>query len=832
MHAPDFLPGLLRVARHAAAQLEFAITNLSPEDCNRERIRAFSIEMNWVKQNVREISRKVSDVPRQRERMLRRWNGNPVLHKVAMNHGLWCLMWHDHPDSSLRPVFQLFVAKALAAHMAVLRHWSGLQEWKAGQKPYTTVMGSLYHETLAIRRFVMADHRPSFEPILRQLAECRVTLQNLDATLRRIATENAPRDGQDASLIFRSLCSILWLFRREQHPEQVREVSAKNQDEILEPVLDVKEAPKFEPGEYQLIPSPMTSAPEEEQDVDVGGEPIESERDPAEVEKYLRIQWTPEQLEDCHNLGLHPAEVLPSSYLRLSNRKSGPLGRQNWREKENQLLNWSLHDMPLELAAEALETAREAADNEHPATLELFALVMAVFRTGITLAAATKMVVCSKRPKDEDVQSLTLLLGTDPEVSAEWIFPALPIRFRGKPVRFEGCREVVSAFVLPDLTRVGHLIRRLLDFECGGVWDGRVKQPFQRTEKYYKGALRKCLAGDGSKDRELLASYCTFERLSMVRFHRIYELAAENVVPATYATLRPHDTGEVPRFYETLTVCSVQELDRMSTFGVFHALQELGFAWAIDEALQPSDTNGDLGSPYCPTAIAVQEYLSSLRWNIAEANTRWNETKDPAFLIQRHSYFVTYTQVGYLIGTCHRAVQGAYAEVDDIDAGLRLLTIRDKGTRGRQVAVGDVVWTQMLSQRAYVNELRDAGFLTDFPELPIFLLGPDRKVIEIRPATLQLPWPMNFGRHLVRSEFAEAILNGRCDITIQYLKEMMDHAAEGEERDGPCSTFNYRHYSSAMRGAMDGLLANIEYWPINIKGQKLPILDSSYVPNS
>ena len=135
----------------------------------------------------------------------------------------------------------------------------------------------------------------------------------------------------------------------------------------------------------------------------------------------------------------------------------------------------------------------------------------------------------------------------------------------------------------------------------------------------------------------------------------------------------------------------------------------------------------------------------------------------------------------------------------------------------------------MLALRDYLKGLSLEEFAPHPPELPIFLLSPDRSVVEIRPATLQIPWPMNFGRHLVRSEFVEAILNGDCRVTIEQLKEMLGHAAEGEERDGACSDFFYHGYSLAMRGAMDDLLLRkIDYWPIDPMGQRIRVLDSAY----
>jgi hypothetical protein len=827
LHPPKELPGLYQVVRHTIPLLDSALTSMGPDEHEREMIRTYLVELLWLRQNLRQISKKLFDDREKRERMLRRWGKNPVLGELATKHGLWCLLWHDHPDPLMAPVFKLLQSDAVAAHRAVLRYRSDREDWIPGNKLYRSLLRSLYEETSEIRKFVRAKYRTAYDPILHQLAAQKVSPQDLASALRRIAAKHAPQEKEARTPLFSSLCSMLWLFRREQHPDRVRSVSHVSVKEILGPDAEAEPVVE-EPGDNQLTSTPMDGESEESDDLNAEDDQTESERAAADFEKVIVVQWTPEQLQTCCDLALHPSEVLPLSHAYLSRRKSGPRGRASWRARENQLLHWGLDSPPLELVADALEALHLAAKAGDKVGFETFTLAMAILRTSLTMADATRIVVCPSRPKDEDVKSITLVLRTDPTLLSEWVFPALPISYRGEPITFDGCRRPVDAFPLADFTGVGHLIRRLLDIQCGGSWDGRVMQPFAREEKEYKGSLRELLARDGSQERQLLASYCTFERLSMVRFYRIFELAGENVVPATYCSCREHDTGEVPRYYETVPVRAIQSLDRKSMIDIFAVLRSLGFDWHIDESLQPSDSEGYLGSPYCPTLEALKLYLAGLRGDIANANQQWKETGDPALLIEQHNLYVTYTQLGYLIGTCHRAVGSAYSDLDHLDRRTRFFTIQDKGQRARQAPACDILWTQMLALRDYLKGLSHEEFAPHPPELPIFLLSPDRSVVEIRPATLQIPWPMNFGRHFVRSEFVEAILNGDCPVTIEQLKELLGHAAEGEERDGACSDFNYHGYSLAMRGAMDLLLRKIEYWPIDPVGQKIRVLDSAY----
>ncbi len=828
LHPPEELPGLYQVVRHTITLLNTELTSREPNEHEREKIRTYLIELVWLKQNLRQIAKELFDDRKKQERMLRRWGNNPVLQKGAMKHGLWCLLWHDHPDPLLAPVFRLLQSNALAAQRAVLCYWSDREEWKEGNKVYHGLLRSLYEETSAIRNFVVEKHRSAYAPILHELAAQKVSPKNLAGEIRGIARKLAPKQGEDPTPLFQSLCSILWLFRREQFPDRVRSVSHATKEEILGP--DAEGEPVVETHEDdQLTSTPSDEDSEQPDDLNAEDDQTESERAAADFEKVIVEKWTPEQLQKCSDLGLHPSEVLPPNHAYLSRQKSGPRGKVSFRARENQMLRWALDRPPLELVADSLQILHLAGEAGDEVGFEIFTLAMAILRTSGTMPDATRIVVCPTRPKDEDVKSITLVLPTDPTLQSEWVFPALPISYRGESIIFDGCRRPVDAFPLADLTGIGHLIRRLLDIQCGGSWDGRVMQPFAREEKEYKRALREILTRDGGQERQLLASCCTFARLSMVRFYRIFELAGQNVVPATYCSCREHDTGEVPRYYETVPVGAIQSLDRKSVIDIFADLRSLGFDWHVDESLQPSDSEGYLGSPYCPTLAALKLYLADLRTDIAKANEQWKATGDPALLIERHNLFVTYTQLGYLIGTCHRAVEGAYSDLDHLDRRTRFFTIRDKGQRARQAPVCDTLWTQMRGLRSYLKGEFRKEFASDPPELPIFLLSPDRSVIEIRPGTFDIPWPMNFGRHLVRSEFVEAILNGDLRVTIEQLKELLGHAAEGEERDGACSDFNYHGYSLAMRGAMDEfLLRKIEYWPINHLGQEIRVLDSAY----
>ena len=153
MHAPENLLGVQKVACQTAALLQLALSMLGEKDDCCEILRAYAVELKWLIVHVRNKASNLSGDPDIRERMLRDQGTNPLIGKCAMKHGLWCLLWYDHADPSLGPVFRILQLKALIAHMAVLRYWLPKADWKSeNKKPRTTVLHGLYQETRALRK--------------------------------------------------------------------------------------------------------------------------------------------------------------------------------------------------------------------------------------------------------------------------------------------------------------------------------------------------------------------------------------------------------------------------------------------------------------------------------------------------------------------------------------------------------------------------------------------------------------------------------------------------------------------------------------------------------
>jgi hypothetical protein len=120
----------------------------------------------------------------------------------------------------------------------------------------------------------------SIRPILHQLAEQRVSPQEVAGAIRTIARKHAPQQGEASTPLFRSLCSVLWLFQRKQHPERIRSVKPKNVKKILGP-----DAEADGPGNKEPTSGPIDDDSEQSDDLDVEDALTESERAAADFEK-------------------------------------------------------------------------------------------------------------------------------------------------------------------------------------------------------------------------------------------------------------------------------------------------------------------------------------------------------------------------------------------------------------------------------------------------------------------------------------------------------------------------------------------------------------------
>jgi hypothetical protein len=833
VHAPGHLAGGLKVARNLRRILRAAAADEPSQDA-RARLHRYLRALRWLLYKADKLKDELYSCDDDRELFLRTIDKNPMLHRRddgAEVHGLWTLLWEHHPDRVLLPAFRSLQQHAALSHMELMRYWKRRPEWYPGSSQVSTLLNTLYCETLAIRHFVMPDYLAKAEYVgtLTELSARiskvagKISVSDLISALEQAAVSYVPKSDAEPTSIYKDLCAIVWLLKRQSTPEKLRQ-----------PKRTIVIRPPGPINEYELENSPVDDLEEESQagasgeDGEVGTSEDEDEDQDSDVveapQLYRRHRWPLSQIEECLSSGTHPADELPSSSIFLSHRKSGPRIGGSWAAMKNRLFHWSTDEVPPELLAEGMDILQTAANRGGLAELELYARASIILRLGATGSAMREMVVCADHPQEP--KSLTLVLpklGTGKH--SEWIVPALPLGLKAKLAPFPGCRRVDDHFVLPDYTAAGTMMRRLLRLQTGSAWGGKPVKPFGRTSTDYDQQLRDCFCRETPARAQVLQSVFTFPRLGEVRFRQIYDHAQENVVPATYLTRREHRTGEVTRFYETLKIRLLQRLDKLSLAGMWKDLDGLGFKSGINLTLVPSRSDGYVGSPFCPTAKALSDFLVKLREEFEAVSDRLERDVHLSDLVRFHNLYVTYTYVGYNLAAGHRAVIGGYSDPKQVDqrSPLMLMGIMDKGLRGRLIPASTIAYAQMRACAEYLDGI-DRFLYIEKPSVPLYFVDDDRTVLEISPFSLRkhLPFVANFGRHYVCTSLVERMLNGDDRITIEYLKEFLGHATEGEDRTASDSAFDYPTYALSMRAVVDDLLEEIGYWPIDISGHQLP----------
>ncbi len=807
LHVPEDLEGTVRVAQNLCSIVQAVLDNrLTNEPTRFGRYRD---ALQWLGQNAGTLATQLfSRDADSRERFLRTVGKNPMLWQRAEKHGLWTLLWEDGPGG-----FRTLQLHATLSHLAVMKYWTSQPKWKLDSPAGSKLLKSLCRQTRAIRHFVMPryENKQEYRGVLSDLVQAQFPVHDPISVLLSAAEPYRPaaRDKKPRS-IYQDLCTIVWLLTRASQPDKLRQTSP-DRAPVIKYELDHSPA-----GDLDEDPEDDTDDVRDDEDDEEDNDEDESANSSAEPRLYHRSHWTQKDIDDCVNSGTHPEDALPRQSIYLSHRKSGARVGGGWAAMKNQLFPWSPEEIPLELVADGMLILKNAANRRGPEELELYARACVILRIGVTATAIRNMVVRSDYP--EEFASLTLVLPVAGAAKrAEWVVPAIPLRLQTKAEPQTGCLDCLKEFVLPDYTGVSTVVRQLLNRQSRGTWNGDPVRPFDRPSVEFDRELRAFFSGN-----ETLQSVFTFSRLAEVRFRRIYNCAHGSVVPATYLTGKKHPTGEVTRFYETLPIRVLQDLDKKSVAEMQKDLQTLGYPSQLDTAFKPSRSEKHVGSHLCPTKKALRHFFSDLRKEIEKLASS-QSILDRASLIRRHNLYVTYTYAGYNLATGHRAVIGGYADPEQVELQDALFGIRDKGQRGRLVPMSAVVYAQMRACRDYL-------YGVDFVKksaLPLYLLDEDGNELEIRSASLReyLQFVPNFGRHYLCSTLTERILRGDDRIRIEYLKEFMGHAAEGEDRTSPHSAFDYRVYARSMGEVLDAVVEDVQYWPIDIQANRLSDYD-------
>ena len=753
----------------------------------------------------------------------------------------------------MAPGFRCLQLHATLAHFAIMRYWKLDHNWPPESGTASRLLTALSDEALSIRHFVMrryagnAAYKRLLEDLVKRTSKTTTpyTTRDLIETLQELRRYHAPADSKEKpETIYKDLTSIIWLLRRGSSPEKLRESRKSETVKIQEPD-DFAPGPDFpqpelnqDPAiEFELERTPLDDLVEglpEEGREDESNNPDDDAEDEEnrptgtsfEVSVYQRQRWKADEVDQCLSTGTHPADELLSSSIYLSHRKTGPRVASSWAARKNFMFPWSPEEIPVELLADGMQVLREAADQGRLQELELYARACVILRLGITASEVRELVVRDDQPPK--VSSLTLVLqpsGSTPH--GEWVVPALPLRLKGKTDPGAGYKRPEDHFLLADYTGVGKTMRRLLSLKYQDPWDGKPVQPFDQPPAKYDGQLRDCFERWSSPRPDFLRAVFTFPRLAQVRFRRVCDCARENVIPAIYLSRKEHPTGEVTRFYATLPIRCLQMLDGKSMIGLYDDLNRLGYSSKINTRMSPTHSDGYVGSPFCPTTNGLKEFFDLLRKSLGNVIAKLHVEDSPADRILRHNLFITYTYAGYNLATGHRAVVGGYSVPQQVEKRYELLGIRDKGSRGRLIPIAPSVHAQMIACADYLDTFPKI-FSMDKPDLPLFLMGEDSSIHEISPTSLQdhLPYVANFGRHYLCSWISERQFAGAARIENGYLKELIGHAAEGEDRSSLHSLFDYGAYAFSMHEVLEDLLAEIEFWPIDITGTRQQAYDA------
>ena len=157
LHAPSTLFGAVKVARNLRRIFRNKL-RADMDSVDHKRLGQYSRELRWLVHNAEALAVHLHSDKDDRALFLRENEDKPLRWGYQI-HGLWFLLWHDHPNPELLLKFRALQGNAVDAHIAVMNYWTGRPEWKIGSPPATTILSGIYREKLAIRHFVMDEFR-------------------------------------------------------------------------------------------------------------------------------------------------------------------------------------------------------------------------------------------------------------------------------------------------------------------------------------------------------------------------------------------------------------------------------------------------------------------------------------------------------------------------------------------------------------------------------------------------------------------------------------------------------------------------------------------------
>ena len=853
LHVPATLLGGKRIAGEAFNLLQTAVATASTEEC--QIVSTYICELQWILRHTDRLVLVLFDSPSERQKFLRVRGGNPYVNEGAHEHGLCSLLWERYSPVALKlsdgcpnltPNFDALRTQATLSHFVALRHWARTDDWSSTTGPRKVVIESMYRRTLAARHFTMNRYRET--PAYRcALAQVPLTAARTDfAAALRLIRLNLPQPSNEVEAQLRKdLASIRRLLLVAEDPTSLRLYTEdESEDEDAQSEIPGTNSPQTpEPSDGKLYDVECqteddeegTEEPKEADSKDHAGGDTESDHDEipgnsAPGVTYTRHRWSEEDIRDCIEAGIHPADVLPVQTLHLSSRRSGD-SQAAAQAMANQNLSIARNNLDIEEVCICIKILEAGARRSNQG-FEIFSLAKTLLARGFTVGVAQSLEVRADRPSD--VKCPTLLLSVSEHSRAEWLLPAVPIPYRQEHGAFVGCRRTVKSFVTPDYWGVGVLLRKLVTIKFPG-WNGEPVRPFaepiraRKQARHYPKRLKRALENAESERGPGLAGRVTLASLGRVLPQRIYDLTAGNLVLATYATLRKNPTSEDDRFYATPSVRSVQAAERHAVSSIEEEFRMMRYLSSIDLGLTPSESSGYMGSLMCPTMEALECFLLDLLQTIGVQIGLIAQHRDVDAVVARHNAFTMLTFCVVTLGSCHRPSHGGVPDLASIDTATGRVSIADKGAdKARLGVVAPLALAQLRAYEEYVKSFGFADYFGRQPDLPFFFIGQDGYYVPVSPATLAqqgLPFVANFARHFVKTTFDEWSDDETKDVCQEWISALLGHFATGEEQFGRFSTFNYKQFGKHMRDALDDLLRELHFLPIDIQEKKITVYE-------
>lgn len=765
---------------------------------------------------------------------------NPVLGRNAQEHRLYCLLWDRGPSEWTKDIstkFLILQAQMLAAHAAILHHERHTIE--RGGEPREKLQDRLYSPAVccwrferkrepwrsAVARFPCVVHTSQYIGKLWEafgLHSEEVEVASTDTTLET-------RDTYES--VVATVKRILWFLRWGASPDTFRLVTFDRQSADRESEVATIEASGVRddpPTDDDCTDHPSQfvvhlSDPDDD-GASVGKLHVQATGDRSSPEKRALL-----------DAGEYPHEPGPDNTVEFAdNELIAGITRAGAPEKANQLLPWSWDTLSMIEIARALNSLASVDDPEisENGLLELRALAECMLWTGLSLKQCLSMAVYSSgtTPPDAELSICIHFNRSNSSTSAAWRVQALTPEYHSTMDSPPGDRERVDFLEFADFCGAHAIILDVLRSASGTQQEPlpiSATRLFQRDSDWYEHQLKSLLYRIDETGR------VTPGRLSAALFQRIIECSAGDIAAAAIITRTEHYLASARLFYATPSVDRLIALHQTAVQSIIRELNQAGWRRTTDLPPTSSTVRYSVGSRLCPSIDATRQAVDLLKRKMLRQVQLVDEDHTRAEIVLRHNWYSIYSVWAQMFCVGTRGILNPYVHLGEFDEATRLSTIADKDSgndyKRRLIWVPETVWEQMQYYAHYLDRMH-ARY--DLPKpsrnLPCYFLRVSRsgkfQPVRVRPRTMQqvignqFPFPANFPRRFVRTEFLEQGLHASGSVHGTFAPEFADcwmsHHFRGEEPWGPYSSFSYSGYFQELGARLEALLAQLGFEPI------------------